>query len=472
MRIQDLKVVYICPDHNEKYHARKVHMDSMLETIGFKDIVHFKSGNEGYPRCLANANIDILTTYLDEPILLLEDDVEFTGVEEFDFVEDADAIYFGVSLCAGHSTLNCNDGFAVYSKYSNTQRRIHNMLGTHAILYISKAFKQAVIQQLKTMIGNLEVAITTNQPYNFIKGFKDARNKRPKPTIGHTDVAIARMQPNFKILANTKPSFFQSNKFNPPNHNNFYTKFELTDVALHLIATDRYTEFLDKIIRSAKKYFFPALRRHIVIYSNDTNVVNQLSFDHPTIEFHFKHINHESWPYVTLKRFEYFSSMNLNVDYSFYIDVDSEFIGELDNSFLPQWFAATEHPLEIQTNQLEKNPNSRAYLPNRTERYFCGGFFGGHQNHFMHLSTLLAGRIRDDLNRRVMAVWHDESHLNWYLYYHKPSTEYLRPFAVAESYTTATPESKILFLDKKKTNVTHTLTTVKVITFNGRFGFT
>ena len=437
MQIQDLKVVYICPDHNEKYHARKVHMDTMLEELGFKDVVHFKSGTEGYPRCLANANIEILTKYVDEPILLLEDDVEFTGVEEFDFIEDADAIYFGVSLCAGHPTLNINQGFAVYSKYNHTQDRIHNMLGTHAILYISKAYKEAVINRLKTVNG-------------------------------HTDVAIARMHPNFKILANKKPSFFQSAKFNPPNHNNFYTKFELTDVALHLIATNAYTQFLDRIVKSAKKYFFPALRRHIVIYSDDTTTAERLRQAHPTIEFHFKQIQHEPWPFVTLKRFEYFSSMKLNVDYSFYIDVDSEFIGELDNSFLPQWFAATEHPLPDQRGSTEKNNASRAYLPIIVDTYFCGGFFGGHQNHFMHISTLLASRIQDDMKRRVMASWHDESHLNWYLYYHKPSTIFYKPFAVAESYTTAMPDSKIIFLDKKKINMPHPVG-IKDLKFNGRF---
>jgi hypothetical protein len=440
MRIQDLKVVYICPDHNEKYHARKVHMDIMLGELGFKDVVHFKSGTEGYPRCLANANVEVLSRYLDEPVLLLEDDVEFTGVDEFEFVEDADAIYFGLSLCAGHPTLDVNRGFSVYSKYTDTQDRIHNMLGTHAILYISKVYKQAVIERLKTVVG-------------------------------HTDVAIARMQPNFKILANKKPSFFQSDKFNPPDHNNLYTKFELTDVALHLIATNKYTQFLDRIVKSAKNYFFPALRRHIVIYSDDMLVVKRLELAHPTIEFHFRPIHHELWPFVTLRRFEYFSSMKLDVDYSFYIDVDSEFIGELDNSFLPQWFAGTEHPLPKQEGSTEKNPASRACVPTNVETYFCGGFFGGHQNHFMHVSTLLAGRIQDDMNRRVMATWHDESHLNWYLYHHKPSTIFYKPFAVAESYTTVKPDSKILFLDKRKTTVTRTVE-IKDIKFNGRFSFT
>lgn len=198
MRIQDLKVVYICPDHNEKYHARKVHMDTMLAELGFKDVVHFKSGTERYPKCLADANIDILTQYMNEPILLLEDDVEFTGISEFEFVHGADAIYFGLSTCGSHDTLEYNDKDSIFRPYSATQVRVQNMLGCHAILYITPAYKQAVINQLKNCKW-------------------------------HTDIAITRIQPNFRILANRRPSFFQSAKFNAPGHLDSYTNFVITD---------------------------------------------------------------------------------------------------------------------------------------------------------------------------------------------------------------------------------------------------
>jgi len=197
MRIQDFKVVYICPDHNEKYHARKVHMDTMLAEIGFKDIVHFKSGTADYPRCLANANIEILTKYMDVPILVLEDDVEFTGVDTFDYTKGIDAIYFGLSRCASHPTNEINEGECVLSAFSDTQVRVHNMLGTHAILYITPTFKRAVIAKFKT-------------------------------PIWHTDIAMTRIQARFQILANKIPSFFQSAKFNAPGHDNSYTLFTIT----------------------------------------------------------------------------------------------------------------------------------------------------------------------------------------------------------------------------------------------------
>lgn len=196
MRIQEFKVVYICPDHNEKYHARKVHMDSMLATIGFTDIVHYKSGTAAYPKCLNDATIDILTTYRNEPIILLEDDVEFTGVDQFEFVHGADAIYFGISRCASHPVLEINSGVCSFRPYSDTQVRILNMLSAHAILYITPRYKDAVCEKLRT-------------------------------TTGFNDIAMSRIQPLYRILANKTPSFFQSAAFNSPGHRNEYTLFRL-----------------------------------------------------------------------------------------------------------------------------------------------------------------------------------------------------------------------------------------------------
>jgi hypothetical protein len=186
MRIQEYKVIYICPDHNEKYHTRKLHMDNLLTSMGFLDIVHYKSGNEQYPRCLTLALIDILETYIDEPILLLEDDVEFTEVStDIDIPDDVDAIYLGLSQCAGHPTENYNIYFAKFEPYSSTQVRVMNMLSSHAIFYNSRRYKQAMIDLLKQEWKTFAL-----------------------------DISVSRIQPKYKILANMRPLFFQSNKFN------------------------------------------------------------------------------------------------------------------------------------------------------------------------------------------------------------------------------------------------------------------
>ena len=189
MKLQDLKVIFICPEHNEKYIKRKTHMTNLLEKIGFKNIIHYKSSSLKYPQCLTLATIDILTKYNSEPILLLEDDVEYTGIDSFDYVADADAIYFGVSRSGGHPRLNTHQGGCKVVPYSINQVRVMNMLTTHAILYISSKYKNAVIDQLK------------------------------KHLLNHSDVMISRLQPNFKVLANKAPSFYQAAHLNNGNHN-------------------------------------------------------------------------------------------------------------------------------------------------------------------------------------------------------------------------------------------------------------
>jgi hypothetical protein len=196
MRIQEFKVIYICPDHNEKYHQRKRHMDQMLATLGFKDIVHYKSGTEVYPDCLSIATINILEENMNIPFLLLEDDVEFTGVDTVNIDEGVDAIYLGLSVSGGSKTENLFDGSSQYIAYSESQVRIQNMLSGHAILYISSAYKQAVIDTLKAHMG---------QKY-------------------YNDVLMSRLQPNFMILANKAPSFFQSAKFNRTDHEERHTR--------------------------------------------------------------------------------------------------------------------------------------------------------------------------------------------------------------------------------------------------------
>ena len=199
MHIQEIKTVFICPDHNPKYSARKRHMESLLHTLGFKDVTHYKSGTEKYPDCLSLATIDILKANMEVPVLILEDDVEFTGIEEFAMDTTADAIYFGLSKSAGSKTHNSDEGSSQFEQWSLTQSRVMNMLSAHAILYISPKYKQAVIHTLSSNIGQ-----------NY-----------------YNDVLISRLQPGFLILANKKPSFYQSHRFNSGMHEELYTKFEL-----------------------------------------------------------------------------------------------------------------------------------------------------------------------------------------------------------------------------------------------------
>jgi len=188
MKLVDIPVVFICPDHNEKYSARKQHMFQLLDSIGFKSVTHFKSGTENYPTCLVKAFVEVLNSYLDDgPVIILEDDIEpyleINRETEFEMPEDTDAFYLGLSVNAGSKTQNVNVGYAEIEKISDKHIRIHNMLGGHAILYKSLKYKERVIQELTNLFD--------------------------KPHY-HSDVVISRIQSEYKVYGYHHPLFYQS----------------------------------------------------------------------------------------------------------------------------------------------------------------------------------------------------------------------------------------------------------------------
>jgi hypothetical protein len=97
----------------------------------------------------------------------------------------------------------------------------------------------------------------------------------------------------------------------------------------------------------------------------------------------------------------------------------------------------------------ERNPRSKAYLPIDSDNlYFCGGFFGGDSKSFIEMSKEIKKNIDEDLSAGIIAKWHDESHLNHYLFYNPPKHTLGNHFAISESEKQQFPNSPIIFLDK------------------------
>jgi histo-blood group ABO system transferase len=143
-------------------------------------------------------------------------------------------------------------------------------------------------------------------------------------------------------------------------------------------------------------------------------------------------IEHEPWPAPTLKRFEYFSlaeSLIRESNFSFYIDVDSLFIRDIELSNLGinedfKGMIGTLHPGYYgRCGTPERRPISLAYIPKEANNsYYCGGFFGGSSESFLDFIFLMKSNIQNDLEKGIIAIWHDESHLNKYFYTNPPKS--------------------------------------------------
>lgn len=228
------------------------------------------------------------------------------------------------------------------------------------------------------------------------------------------------------------PSSEMQVQLNPPLHST--TKNKPT-IGILYIATGRYTIFWEEFYRSAERYFIPECEKHYFVFT-----------DHPE---HIKHQGNVSfyhqeklgWPYDTLMRFDIFLKAEEKLhkmDYLYFFNSNIEFIDTITlDAFTSQEQALLGilHPgfwdKGPQDFTYDRTPQCRAYIPQGAGyKYFMGGGNGGEAKRFIRLIKELSQRIQADLNEGIIALWHDESHLNRYYYEHHTEVKVL-PVAYA-----------------------------------------
>ncbi len=144
------------------------------------------------------------------------------------------------------------------------------------------------------------------------------------------------------------------------------------------------------------------------------------------------------WPMPTLLRFEFICNMAVDLrretSQVVFLDADCCLCTEIeqDDLFPPDAsLFAVQHPWCLdQVGCFERNPESRAFVhPEQDDNttYWQACFWGGAREAVLRLSRELDRRIKADLAEGIIALWHDESHLNRYLIDHKQQVHTLGP---------------------------------------------
>lgn len=196
-------------------------------------------------------------------------------------------------------------------------------------------------------------------------------------------------------------------------------------VGLLVIATNKYIRFLQPLIESADKFFLP---NQDVTYFVFTNMdISDVRSSRNIVK---THVEHKEWPWMTLGRYKIFSNSGetlSKMDYLYYCDADMRFEGEVGGEILSDR-VATQHPGYYgRRGTPETNPLSLACVfPYEEMQYFAGGFNGGTSEEYLKMAKHISQNIEIDLSRGVIAVWHDESHMNRY-FIDNPPTKILSP---------------------------------------------
>lgn len=226
------------------------------------------------------------------------------------------------------------------------------------------------------------------------------------------------------------------------------------NIGILYICTGKYDRFFKNFFESCEKHFLPNTNKKYFVWTDSNDSI----FNHEKI----LKINQVKlgWPFDTLMRFHMFASIKEQIkqqDFLFFFNANMLIIDNItDNMILPSnkdnWLSAVLHSAFFNTGvrgTFESREASKAYIsPIENPLYFQGCLFGGRSTELIDLIEECKNNIQHDLDKNIIAVWHDESHMNKFFSKQIPKT--LHPgFAYPESYNLNFPKH-ILQLDKSK----------------------
>jgi hypothetical protein len=221
------------------------------------------------------------------------------------------------------------------------------------------------------------------------------------------------------------------------------------DATIFTIATGKYLDYFALQLPQIAKHYAPG-RSVQVIVATDRKDRLPVSED-ARIAVQFVESPAYGWPEITLLRYEQILAhkdlikggtlMWLDTDMEFLSDIPLEVIagkGDAPNyarhpgfvwsSSKASWFNPIVLARQVApwvrgyclgqrgAGTWETNSTSKAYVPaNNRRTYAHGAVWGGVTELVLEMVELLAKRTREDYEVGKVAVWHDESHLNWYV---------------------------------------------------------
>ena len=230
-------------------------------------------------------------------------------------------------------------------------------------------------------------------------------------------------------------------------------------VAICFIGTSKYIDFLPNYYQHIEEHFLPESEKTFLVFTDgelEGVPDNVIQYDQ----------EHLDWPFITLKRFEIINKARQEImknDWFVFIDADALVVSDItEEEFLDDTkeFFGVHHPchflgMEPHTRYpgaLETNPKCRASVTEDVDMstYWQGCLWGGKVPAVLQLIDELQRRTNEDLKDDIIAVWHDESHLNKFFIENKDRVNTLSSsYAYPEDFADVCDfEAKIVHLSK------------------------
>uniref|UniRef100_A0A8C2JEJ9 Globoside alpha-1,3-N-acetylgalactosaminyltransferase 1-like n=1 Tax=Cyprinus carpio TaxID=7962 RepID=A0A8C2JEJ9_CYPCA len=223
-------------------------------------------------------------------------------------------------------------------------------------------------------------------------------------------------------------------------------------IATTVFALGKYTTFLKAFLESAEQNYFVGFRVHYYLFTDHPEQVPAVKLGEGRQLTVLKVASSNRWQEITLRRMEKLeklieSRLVNEADYVFSLDVDTKFYGRWGAESLGRLIGVI-HPGYYQTSRkrfpYERRPESQAYIPAAEGDYYYGGaVIGGFVKDVYKVAKTCREQLDIDAAKSIEAAWQEESHLNKYFLYNKPS-KVLSPEYLWQDFKPNTNEVKII----------------------------
>ena len=223
-------------------------------------------------------------------------------------------------------------------------------------------------------------------------------------------------------------------------------------VAIIFIGTNKYLNFFPKYYETCEELLFPGVKKQYYVFT-DGGIFGDEIPDHITAI----KIPHKEWPSITLERFHTIllaEELIQEHDWLLFLDADMRVDAVINSEEVlndEKDFIAVHHPCHYNTGtgDFERRPESEACITGNPLQYYQGCLWGGKMEAVIPMMKLLKERVDKDYSDDIIAVWHDESHLNRFFIENQDRVHALPPdYAYPECFPQYPYQRKIVHLAK------------------------
>lgn len=191
-------------------------------------------------------------------------------------------------------------------------------------------------------------------------------------------------------------------------------------ICILTIATGKYIQFVERLLDDIEKYFLTGHEIQCLLFTDHEVETSD--------NVKVSQIEHRPWPEPALKKYNYINSESeylKNFDYLYLFDADIAIVDNVGEEVL-QDLVGVLHPWKILEDKsvypYETRSQSTAFVSDENrKKYYAAAFVGGKSDIFLKMAEVISSRVLIDEQNGIIAVWHDESHMNKYLNENPPT---------------------------------------------------